>query len=149
MLRKIIYSGRIYDEAQYFLINGFPELIEEIKEFEKSCCSLKFIVHPTTESVDWQCQSEDLSQLYLESYLQKQFRLMKVQNLSNVKYEIISNPNTFNFVVIVGQPQTGKTTAAKVLTSIGYKLLDAKVVETELKAKLSTDDNQVETVNET
>lgn len=34
MLRKIIYSG---DGRNRFILSSFPDIIEQAKEFEKSC----------------------------------------------------------------------------------------------------------------
>ena len=34
MLRKIIYSG---DGRSKFILSSFPDIIEQAKEFEKSC----------------------------------------------------------------------------------------------------------------
>jgi adenylate kinase family enzyme len=45
MLRKIIYSG---DGRQHFILSSFPEIIEQAKEFEKSCATINAIIYATS-----------------------------------------------------------------------------------------------------
>jgi adenylate kinase family enzyme len=46
MLRKIIYSG---DGRQFFILSSFPEIIEQAKEFEKSCATINVIIYATSD----------------------------------------------------------------------------------------------------
>jgi len=45
MLRKIIYSC---DGRKQFILTGFPDIIEQAKEFEKSCATITAIIYATS-----------------------------------------------------------------------------------------------------
>lgn len=47
MLRKIIYSG---DGRSKFILSSFPDIIEQAKEFEKSCAQISAIIYTTNSS---------------------------------------------------------------------------------------------------
>jgi adenylate kinase family enzyme len=42
MLRKIIYSG---DRNKKYLLNSFPDIIDQAKEFEKNCATITAIIY--------------------------------------------------------------------------------------------------------
>jgi len=46
LLRRIIYSG--VDGREKFLLNGFPDQIEQAVEFEANCAAIKAIIFTTT-----------------------------------------------------------------------------------------------------
>lgn len=46
MLRKIIYSG---DGRKKFILTSFPDIIDQAREFERSCASISAIIYTTGE----------------------------------------------------------------------------------------------------
>lgn len=44
MLRKIIYSG---DRKKRYILSSFPDIIDQAKEFEKSCAQITAIIYAT------------------------------------------------------------------------------------------------------
>lgn len=46
MLRKIIYSG---DGRKKFILSSFPDIIDQAKEFERSCATISAIIYTTNE----------------------------------------------------------------------------------------------------
>ena len=49
MLRKIIYSGTMDPRNCSFILSSFPDIIEQAKEFEKNCATIKAIIYATTD----------------------------------------------------------------------------------------------------
>ena len=47
MLRKIIYSG---DGRKKFILTSFPDIIDQAREFERSCASISAIIYTTNEA---------------------------------------------------------------------------------------------------
>ena len=47
MLKKIIYSGDV--NQKHFILTGFPDIIEQAREFELNCCSIKCIIYCTAK----------------------------------------------------------------------------------------------------
>lgn len=47
MLRKIIYSG---DSRKHFILSSFPDIIDQAKEFERTCASIAAIIYTTQDS---------------------------------------------------------------------------------------------------
>lgn len=45
MLKRIIYSG---DGRTNFILSGFPDIVEQAKEFEKSCATISAIIYATS-----------------------------------------------------------------------------------------------------
>lgn len=45
MLKRIIYSG---DGRNKFILSGFPDIVEQAKEFEKSCATISAIIYATS-----------------------------------------------------------------------------------------------------
>jgi adenylate kinase family enzyme len=49
MLRRIIYSG---DGRKKFILTSFPDIIDQAREFERSCASISAIIYTTNESAN-------------------------------------------------------------------------------------------------
>ena len=47
MLRRIIYSG---DGRKKFILSSFPDIIDQAKEFEKSCATISAVIYTTTNA---------------------------------------------------------------------------------------------------
>ena len=47
MLRKIVYSGA--QKNNKFILSSFPDIIEQAKEFEKSCAAITAVVYATND----------------------------------------------------------------------------------------------------
>jgi adenylate kinase family enzyme len=50
MLRKIIYSG---DGRKHFILSGLPvipEIMKQVKKFEKKCATLAAVIYPANET---------------------------------------------------------------------------------------------------
>ena len=47
MLRKIIYSG---DGRTKFILSSFPDIIDQAKEFERTCATISAIIYTTQDS---------------------------------------------------------------------------------------------------
>ena len=45
MLKKIIYSGQ--PAANKFILTGFPDTVDDVDAFEKSCSRVKAIMYPS------------------------------------------------------------------------------------------------------
>lgn len=58
MLRKIIYSGNGQDK---FILSSFPDIIEQAKEFEKSCSNITAILYLSSEEGRVEIKNNNLS----------------------------------------------------------------------------------------
>jgi len=72
MLRKIIYSG---DGRKHFLLSSFPDIIEQAKEFEKSCASITAIIYAAKDENKVEIKNNNLSLFNIDALFQKEFRL--------------------------------------------------------------------------
>lgn len=64
MLRRIIYSG---DGRNKFILTGFPEIIEQAQEFEKSCASITAVIFATTHEPVVQIKNNNLTLFNIDS----------------------------------------------------------------------------------
>jgi adenylate kinase family enzyme len=58
MLKRIIYSG---DGRTKFILTGFPDIVEQAKEFEKSCASIAAIIYATSQDPIVEIKNNNLS----------------------------------------------------------------------------------------
>ena len=47
MLRKIVFSG---DGKKQYLVSGFPETIQQAKDFEDNCTQISAVIYATPPS---------------------------------------------------------------------------------------------------
>jgi adenylate kinase family enzyme len=64
MLRKIIYSG---DGRKKFILSSFPDIIEQAKEFEKSCAMISAIIYTTTPDPVVEIKNNNLTLFNIDS----------------------------------------------------------------------------------
>lgn len=58
MLKRIIYSG---DGRSMFILSGFPDIVEQAKEFEKSCATISAIIYATSKDPIVEIKNNNLS----------------------------------------------------------------------------------------
>jgi len=76
MLRKIIYSG---DNRNKFILSSFPDIIEQAKEFEKSCAAISAIVYAASDDPVVEIKNNNLTLFNIDALFQKEFRLKTVK----------------------------------------------------------------------
>jgi adenylate kinase family enzyme len=69
MLRKIVYSGDV--SKRNFILTSFPDIIDQAKEFEINCASIKAVVYCTSNSQFVEIKNNNLSLFNIDSYFQK------------------------------------------------------------------------------
>lgn len=80
MLRKIIYSG---DGRQRFILSSFPDIIEQAKEFEKSCAQIAAIIYATSNDPVVEIKNNNLTLFNIDALFQKEFRLRTISRWSD------------------------------------------------------------------
>lgn len=80
MLRKIIYSG---DDRKLFILSSFPDIIEQAKEFEKSCAAISCIIYATGDTGKVEIKNNNLSLFNIDALFQKEFRLKTFKQFNN------------------------------------------------------------------
>jgi len=144
MLRKIIYSGA--QKSNKFILCSFPDIIEQAKEFEKNCAAITAVMYATNDDPVVEIKNNNLDLFNIDTLFQKEFRLKTMAEWDGAHFNSLIGNKT-SFTLITGRQLSGKTTIAKYLTSnFGYTLFDYKVLEEDLKKKLSTEDEPVEEV---
>lgn len=76
MLRKIIYSG---DGRTRFILSSFPDIIEQAKEFEKSCAAISAIIYASSDDAVVEIKNNNLTLFNIDALFQKEFRLKTVK----------------------------------------------------------------------
>ena len=142
MLKRIIYCGT--PSCNKFILSNFPEIIEQSKEFEKSCSKIAAMIYPTGQGNIVEIKNNNLSQFNIDSIFQKEFRLKTMSEWSMQLFEEKLG-NKVEFSVIVGKSNSGKTTVAKQLSSMfASTILDMKVIADKCKAKMGTEEEPFE-----
>jgi adenylate kinase family enzyme len=142
MLRKIIYSG---DNRKRFILSSFPDIIEQAREFEKSCAQISAIIYTTTPDPIVEIKNNNLTLFNIDSLFQKEFRLKILnQNASDLLKEATLGVDV-DYSIVVGFSLSGKTFLSNILVKqFGYKLIDPKAVEEAVKKTLGTDEEPFE-----
>lgn len=142
MLRNIIYSG---DGRKKFILSGFPDVVDQAKEFEKSCSTITAIIYATNnEPIVEIKNNNNLTLFNIDSLFQKEFRLKTMSNWSYQTFsELISNK--IDYTVIIGKPLAGKTFICKLLEKhLGFKIIDMKALEEVVKKRLGSEEEPFE-----
>lgn len=141
MLRKIIYSG---NGRTRFILSSFPDIIEQAKEFEKSCAQIAAILYLTGEEGRVEIKNNNLSLFNIDSLFLKEFRLKPVQNW-NFYLDKPLTRKIVKTVLVVGPYLSGKTTVSKILASkLGYKHIDWLAFQDKVKKSKGTDEEPFE-----
>lgn len=140
MLKKIIYSGST--EQTKFILTSFPDIIEQAKEFETNCSRISAIIYSTTEDSTVEIKNNNLSLFNIDSLFQKEFRL---KTMSSWNYSVFEEKlgQTVEYGVIMGAPNTGKTTLAQVLKNkIDYTIISMKSITDEIRSGMKNEDGE-------
>jgi len=142
MLKKIIYSGQPH--INKFILTSFPDIIEQAKEFELNCSKIAAIIYSTTDDSIVEIKNNNLSLFNIDSLFQKEFRLKTMNEWDfNVFNEKLGNKTEYG--VIVGRTLAGKTTLSQYMgKSLGYTVIDMKLIAEQCKAKMGTEDEPFE-----
>ena len=81
MLRKIIYSG---DGRKYFILSSFPDIIEQAREFEKSCANFAAILYTTSSDPVIEIKNNNLTLFNIDSLFMKEFRLKPISTVDPI-----------------------------------------------------------------
>jgi len=65
MLRRNIYSG--HDERIKYLLTGFPDVIEQVKEFEDNCAEITAIIYASADGTKVEVKSQNLQNFNIDS----------------------------------------------------------------------------------
>lgn len=141
MLRKIIYSG---DGRDKFILSSFPDIIEQAKEFEKSCATISAILYAANRDAVVEIKNNNLTLFNIDALFQKEFRLKTIKEFSGSQIEEIlqSKPKC---VLVYGRPLSGQSTISNLMaTHLGYKVLNYKNYEEKVKKSKGTDEEPFE-----
>ena len=123
MLRKIIYSG---DGRTRFILSSFPDIIEQAKEFEKSCAQIAAIIYATSDDPVVEIKNNNLTLFNIDALFQKEFRLRTMSRWSDEQFGEIITQKT-DYVVVVGRPYSGTEVVSGILSrQLGFKIIDMK-----------------------
>ena len=89
MLRKIIYSG---DGRKNFILSSFPDIIEQAKDFEKSCATISAVIYTTndtgnTDTPIVEIKNNNLTMFTIDAFFQKEHRLKTMCKWDDQKWE--------------------------------------------------------------
>lgn len=138
MLRKIIYSG---DGRKYFILSSFPDIIEQAREFEKSCANFAAILYTTNADPVIEIKNNNLTLFNIDSLFMKEFRLKPVSGLNALTIREDYEGISVDYCVVVGPPQSGKSTVCKLLEKhCGFIVINWQDWKDRIKKSLSTDE---------
>ena len=107
MLRKIIYSGQNQDK---FILNGFPDIIEHVNEFEKNCAKIAAIFLTSEEGENVvEFKNNNLTLFNIDALFQKEFRLKITDSWDYGRFKEMLGDKT-DYIVVTGPWCSGKTT---------------------------------------
>ena len=140
LIRKYIYP---LDSHNKFILEKFPETIDQLNLLEKICCNVSKEFYFSSNK---EANTEKLGLSTIETVMCKSNRLINLQKFEPENLEQYYG-NNLVYVIIVGAAQSGKTAVAKVIEKSGYTLLDALNITEEIKKKLATEENPAENIN--
>lgn len=144
MLRKIIYSGQNYTK---FILNGFPDIIEHVNEFEKNCAKLSAIFLTTTQNenvVD--VKNNNLTLFNIDALFQKEFRLKITDSWDYNRFSEMLGHKT-DYIIVTGTWCSGKTTLCQYLqSSFGYQVINHLEALEECKKRHENDEEPPERI---
>ena len=114
MLRRIIYSG---DGRKKFILSSFPDIIDQAKEFERTCATISAIIYTTTdqsgaENPTVEIKNNNLTLFNIDALFQKDHRLKTMSKWDESKWEEIISGSKIDWSVVLGLPLQGKTNLA-------------------------------------
>ena len=111
ILRRVIYSG--IEGRDKFLLNGFPESIDQALEFENSCATIKAVIYATSsfQAGTVEVRGNDLSSQNLDTMFAKDFRLKVMKKWDDDTFNKYLG-NDVSYGVILGRSLSGKTEIA-------------------------------------
>jgi adenylate kinase family enzyme len=144
MLRKIIYSGQKQDK---FILNGFPDVIEQANEFEKNCAKISAVFLTTNEDENLvEIKNNNLTLFNIDSLFQKEFRLKITDSWNFGRFQEMLGSKT-DYIIVTGSWSSGKTTVCKYLnTHYGYQIIDHNEAFEACKKKHENDEEPPETI---
>ena len=144
MLRKIIYSGQHHHK---FILNGFPDIIEQVNEFEKNCARISAIFLTTNEGESIvEIKNNNLTLFNIDALFQKEFRLKIIDSWDYNRFSEMLGTKT-DTIIVTGTWTSGKSTVWKYLqSSFGYHIVDYNQALEECKKKHEGDEEPPETI---
>lgn len=144
MLRKIIYSGQNHDK---FILNGFPDVIEQVNEFEKNCAKISAVFLTSQEGENFvEIKNNNLTLFNIDALFQKEFRLKITDSWDYGRFREMLGSKT-DYIIVTGTWCSGKTTVCQYLaSSFGYQIIDHKAVLEECKKKHENDEEPPESI---
>ena len=144
MLRKIIYSGQ---KQSQFILNGFPDINEQVEEFEKDCAKISAIFLTTNEGEGVvEIKNNNLTLFNIDSLFQKEFRLKIIDSWDFNRFnEMLGAKN--DIIIVTGTWMSGKSTVCKYLqSSFGYQIVDYNQAVEEWKKRHEGDEEPPENI---
>jgi len=142
MLRKIIYAGDGLNTM--YILSSFPDIIEQAKEFEKGCATISAIIYASQDDAVVEIKNNNLTLFNIDALFQKEFRLRTIKQWDVGQFSQILAPSV-EWHLVFGKPLSGKTTVAALMArSLGFKLLDFKAFEEQIRKAKSTEEEQFE-----
>ena len=131
MLRKIIYSG---DGRKKFILSSFPDIIDQAKEFEKTCAMISAIIYTTGDVAGdipiVEIKNNNLTLFNIDALFQKEHRLKTMAKWDDQKWQELIGGQKTDWSIIVGQPLQGKSVLAGIMKKhLSFKLFDWKAME--------------------
>lgn len=144
MLRKIIYSGQ---KQNKFILNGFPDVIEQVNEFEKNCAKISAVFLTSTQGENVvEIKNNNLTLFNIDALFQKEFRLKITDTWDYNRFNELLGAKT-DYIIVTGTWSSGKSTVCKYLNShYGYQIVDHKEALEECKKRHENDEEPPETI---
>ena len=144
LLRRIIYSG--VEGRDKFLLNGFPDQIEQAVEFEANCAAIKAIIFTTAnyQSGSVEIKGNDISLKNLDTMFSKDFRLKVMKNWDESSFNKLLG-NDVSYGVVLGRPLAGKTVVSNHISQlVGGKVISLTGIAETVKKTLGTEEEPFE-----
>jgi adenylate kinase family enzyme len=149
LLKRIIYSG---DGRKKFILSGFPmvpEIMLQIQEFEKQCASISAVIYPANETSaekpTIQIKNNNLGLYDIEAHFSKENKLKTLSRWDDQKWSELVGGSKIDWSIVLGMPFQGRSTLAGIISkSLGFKLVDWKAVELDVKKSLGTEEEPFE-----
>jgi len=125
----------------------FPETTDEAVELENSCVHFTAIVYASQEDPMIENSSSNLTLFNIDGLYCKKNKLKTMNHWDATQFNELLG-SKIDYSVAIGRSLSGKTTVSKYLVDkCGFTIFDMKLIEEDLKKRLSTEDNEVEEVS--
>lgn len=107
---------------------------------------LSAVIYPANEAVQFvEIKNNNLSMFDIEAHFSKENRLKTLAKWDDQKWAELIGGAKIDWSIVVGMPFQGRSTLANIISKhLGFKMIDWKVVEEQVKKSMGTEEEPYE-----